>query len=1296
MTEPGGYDAGSAYMEIVPSFRGILEKIKAEARGWGDTAGTSFSDAFSSKVKERTSNTPLGPGRGQAVRNGEQAGGAFGDAFRTRVEASTRNLRAIRIDADTKPAEAKLQLIRFQLEALSRQDIGVDLSSKDAVERIAALESELRTLTGPEHDVRVRIDASAAAAELAKVRGEIAALDSPIGDVDTKTASATKSMSGLWTAALILGASAIPVLAAGAAGVGALGAAGATLLLGVKGASAEMKAGTELGRRYSGVLNVIKSDVAGLEHTAAQGLFPGFDRSAANLHQLMPALNNEARSLSGYLGDAGAHVVHGMAGGFITLEPLVTKIVADLDRGAAAFDKYANGGGLQKFGEWAQQNLPSIEHDIGQLLMLVARLLAAGADSGLSILNALGAVAEAINKIPMPVLEALLPLVTGTLLAWKGYTIVAGILKGVNVALDAYIVRTNTAAVATARLGAAELATGAEGEIGGLGAGAKSAARGGKTASAGEFLALGNGVAVPLVLAGLATQIVGQLIHKQSQTQPAGTGPGPSGEDYTKLGTYLQAQTYKDLGGAIGGFLSGGHSTSTYGSGVQKAIEQNRAKEQQKNAPAAGPMIFGKSAGAVTTSQDVAAFSDASALSKTAAAHQAAAEAALNQSAAEAQNTLQMQYAGDKAGLLQQALTKLNTSTLDTAEAQTQFYQQLNTTAATFKSNKGAIEGHSAAALADQSALESLARSTQATALAESKAGRDGVKVLNDRKAAVEETFRKQGTLTAAVQKWIDTLFKVPKNLPATVAHLDNKAADKRLQTYLASLDKISRTENTTVNVKTGTAITRMGQLVTYYNALHDKTITVTTETRRGAGSGTDALGSRAAFGGSFAYGGGMWPGYEPGLDSIPIQTPRGPGMVSKGEAILVPEAVMGLGGPRGIYDINRSFAPRVNGHTAAYGFGNGGVTGFASGGAQTAAQRRVLANSQASLRLTIDTKGIHELTASIAGSRSSIAAAAARLVAELAQADARGLTSASFVKRIQRENSQILAEASRRDAVGARLTAANAKLAAAQKLFNDERATVASSYSSSFDITRLGQNGSGAASADSILRDADVTAAQALTYRAQLEKLKPRIGTQLYQQLQEAGPGQGASNVAALSTATPQQLARIAADYKSVANTGLAAGTSLGNLLYGPGVQAAAGLIAGLKSQEKSIQNEMTRIANLISKTIRKELRMHSPSLDAYDAMTNYGAGMVGGLADQHAPVEAMAKSLANKVSVKPAVPGLPLGYTPTGLGSALGGGPLTMHVRIGDTELREITLATVTDEMTGLTREFELGPQP
>ncbi|MFD4474710.1 transglycosylase SLT domain-containing protein [Streptomyces sp. NPDC058471] len=85
---------------------------------------------------------------------------------------------------------------------------------------------------------------------------------------------------------------------------------------------------------------------------------------------------------------------------------------------------------------------------------------------------------------------------------------------------------------------------------------------------------------------------------------------------------------------------------------------------------------------------------------------------------------------------------------------------------------------------------------------------------------------------------------------------------------------------------------------------------------------------------------GGVLPGYAPGRDTIPA-------MLSKGEGILTPEAVRGLGGPGFVNGANRKFAGhRGAGKGPCNGFAFGGIAHFAAGGTVTGQDMAGLADA--------------------------------------------------------------------------------------------------------------------------------------------------------------------------------------------------------------------------------------------------------------------------------------------------------------------------------------------------------------
>lgn len=240
-------------------------------------------------------------------------------------------------------------------------------------------------------------------------------------DVKADTTNAKKQISLLGLAIAGAGPAAIPIagVAVGAFGAAVLGLG--ALALAFKGVTTEMKAGTELGDQYGVGVNKLQGYLSQLEHTAASAALPAFNNAVKQASDLFPNLNAEVGQFAGIAGDIADHVLHGLIGGFVTLEPLFTDLALGADHLAVTFDKYANGGGLQKFQVWVEQNLPAVERDLGAVAESVAKLIAAIAPLGVTSLGAFGLVARAINALPVEALRVLVPLLVDGYVAFQAY-----------------------------------------------------------------------------------------------------------------------------------------------------------------------------------------------------------------------------------------------------------------------------------------------------------------------------------------------------------------------------------------------------------------------------------------------------------------------------------------------------------------------------------------------------------------------------------------------------------------------------------------------------------------------------------------------------------------------------------------------------------------------------------------------------------------------------------------------------------------------------------------------------------
>lgn len=182
-------------------------------------------------------------------------------------------------------------------------------------------------------------------------------------------------------------------------------------------------------------------------------------------------------------------------------------------------------------------------------------------------------------------------------------------------------------------------------------------------------------------------------------------------------------------------------------------------------------------------------------------AYETAKKAADDQTASTLAATQAMQMEDDAAGLLSNALTILNGGSLSLAQAQTGVASANNAAVQSFKTNKAVIDGSSAAAVANQQAVEQQVSAAQQLAQAQAKATGSteaGVKSYQDSKAALEGALKAQGDLTPAVQAYIDKLYDVSNlKVQPTKLEIDKSSADAAMSAYLTTVENLPKTHTT-------------------------------------------------------------------------------------------------------------------------------------------------------------------------------------------------------------------------------------------------------------------------------------------------------------------------------------------------------------------------------------------------------------------------------------------------------------------------------------------------------------------
>ncbi|NJP72519.1 ATP synthase F0 subunit B [Streptomyces sp. C1-2] len=229
---------GSVEVDVIPSTRGIYERLRQGLTGpanrVGDEVGRIIGRHILSNVSQGFVDGVQRGGRqaqASATRQGTQTGSAFARGFKARLEAGLRDLPEVRLNANSTDAEREIANIRAQMTALRDVRIGIDISEADAVAAMDRLRERLARLSASSANVAVRVDAGAAAAQLAAFQAEVDRLDGR--DVDVDTSAGVAGFNALTAAAVTFGPAILPVLPVVAAGLGGVAAAATAAGVGV-------------------------------------------------------------------------------------------------------------------------------------------------------------------------------------------------------------------------------------------------------------------------------------------------------------------------------------------------------------------------------------------------------------------------------------------------------------------------------------------------------------------------------------------------------------------------------------------------------------------------------------------------------------------------------------------------------------------------------------------------------------------------------------------------------------------------------------------------------------------------------------------------------------------------------------------------------------------------------------------------------------------------------------------------------------------------------------------------------
>jgi TP901 family phage tail tape measure protein len=259
----------------------------------------------------------------------------------------------------------------------------------------------------------------------------------------------------------------------------------------------------------------------------------------------------------------------------------------------------------------------------------------------------------------------------------------------------------------------------------------------------------------------------------------------------------------------------------------------------------------------------------------------------------------------------------------------------------------------------------------------------------------------------------------------------------------------------------------------------------------------------------------------------------------------------------------------------------------------------------------------------------SEVSAAAKKLAGYVKDAfdagDISSRTDSSLTAFISKDNTRLQALANQRGDILATIKAAEAYAA-----------STTTATEGDYSLTdAAGSGGAGTATAATILATLKIDVSQIQQFKANIAKLaKMGLNKGYIDQLIQAGPVSGGPVAAELAAGSWAQISQINTASSAISAASTSLGQTAADAMYDSGKDAGKGFLAGLEGQQAAITAMMTKIADSMVATIRKELKISSPSQVMREHGQAVAQGLAMGIADGTAGAEAAAKRLAGAVS--------------------------------------------------------------
>ncbi|EKP1420275.1 tape measure protein [Listeria monocytogenes] len=211
----------------------------------------------------------------------------------------------------------------------------------------------------------------------------------------------------------------------------------------------------------------------------------------------------------------------------------------------------------------------------------------------------------------------------------------------------------------------------------------------------------------------------------------------------------------------------------------------------------------------------------------------------------------------------------------------------------------------------------------------------------------------------------------------------------------------------------------------------------------------------------------------------------------------------------------------------------------------------------------------------------------------------------------IAQQTNRLAATAKKRDKVVAQLKAANTKMADLTKQSKEYAASITEKMQSYGSISNVDPENPQSIQAEMQKRLKEIKA-----FQANVEKLRKKgVSKEIISDILESGVENGSSYAQALAKSDAKTIKAINSTQNQINSASKSMGNTAANAMYSAGINAAKGLINGLNSQKKQLENTAKSIANTITNSVKKALRIHSPSRVAIELGKFFTGGLGNGV---------------------------------------------------------------------------------